>query len=189
MANYGGGSCALSACWLERDEPVTAPTIDAVDVILRDGGTMRLEPPAASDADALVEPLLESDWSERGALVGRLGGDAESRVVAVASYVRINETDVAEMAFAVADSEQERGIGTRLLEQLARRARAHGITRFVADVLSSNALALTVFDDAGFRVAGERDAGEVELRFPIAKTPEFEAQVERRDRPRFEERA
>jgi acetyl coenzyme A synthetase (ADP forming)-like protein len=202
---------------------MTPTTIDAVDVILRDGGTMRLEPPAAADADALVdffaglserslflrfhgyrrvdptlvEPLLDPDWFERGALVGRLGVDGDSRVVAVASYVRIDKSDCAEMAFAVADAEQERGIGTRLLEQLAQRAREQGLTRFVADVLASNALALTVFEDAGFQVARDRDADEVELGFPIATTPEFEARVERRDhtgvvaslRPFFEPRS
>ena len=85
------------------------------------------------------------------------------------------------MAFAVADSAQGRGIGTRLLEQLARRAREHGITRFVADVLASNRSALGVFADAGFEVVRDRDADEVELRFAIAPTVAFEARVEQRD--------
>ena len=56
------------------------------------------------------------------------------------------------MAFAVDDSEQARGIGTRLLEQLAARARDAGINRFVAEVMASNAAALAVFTDAGFEL-------------------------------------
>ena len=56
------------------------------------------------------------------------------------------------MAFAVADAEQGRGIGTRLLEQLAGRARDAGINRFVAEVMASNAAALAVFTDAGFEL-------------------------------------
>jgi acetyl coenzyme A synthetase (ADP forming)-like protein len=186
---------------------VSGTVSDAVDVILRDGGTIRLEPPTAVDADdligffaglserslylrfhgyravdrSLVEPLLDPDWTGRGALVGRLDESGESRIVAVANYVTIDGTDAAEMAFAVADSEQRRGIGMRLLEQLARRARESGITRFRADVLASNPSALGVFADAGFEVVREREAEEVEVRFPILATVEFEARVEQRD--------
>ena len=76
---------------------------------------------------------------ERGALVGWLADrDREERVVAVGSYTRISGSKTAEMAFAVDDSEQGRGIGTRLLEQLAGRARDAGIDRFVAEVMASN---------------------------------------------------
>jgi acetyl coenzyme A synthetase (ADP forming)-like protein len=194
-----------------------------VDVILRDGGTLRLRPPVEDDADALaeffeglserslflrfhgfrrigpdvVEPLLEPDWEERGALLGCLEGGGEERIVAVASYVRLETGDVAEMAFAVADAEQERGIGTRLLEQLAIRAYENGVSRFVADVLASNATALKVFVDAGWEVARTQDSGEVELHFPIAPTSAFAARVEARDhtgvvaslRPFFEPRS
>ena len=150
---------------------MSVAVIGAVDVILRDGGTLRLRPPGAGDTSALVEffeglserslflrfhgfrhvdadmvePLLDPDWNARGALVGCLELGGAERIVAVASYVRLDAGDVAEMAFAVADSEQERGIGTRLLEQLGIRAYEHGISRFVADVLASNTIALRVF--------------------------------------------
>ena len=179
----------------------------AVDVILRDGGTLRLRPPGAGDGAALVEffdglserslflrfhgyrrveadmvePLLDSDWETRGALVGCLELGGAERIVAVASYARLEAGNVAEMAFAVADSEQERGIGTRLLEQLGIRAYEHGISRFVADVLASNTIALRVFGDAGWEVARTHDSGEVELHFPIAPTSAFTAKVEARD--------
>ena len=93
------------------------PTViaDAVDVILRDGRTLRLRPPRVDDADALleffralseeslylrfhgfpqvsaqlVEPLLEPDWEERGALIGALADeerDGAEEVVAVTNY-------------------------------------------------------------------------------------------------------
>jgi acetate---CoA ligase (ADP-forming) len=181
---------------------------DAVDVILRDGGTLRLRPPLAADADALVaffgelsersrylrfhgarrvdrnlaEPVLDPDWIDRGALLGTLvqesGGE---RVVAVANYARLRDPDAAEIAFAVADEQQGRGIGTRLLERLAARAAAAGISRFVADVMVENNAALTVFASAGFELARELEGGEVELRFSIHPTAEYRARVEERD--------
>jgi acetyl coenzyme A synthetase (ADP forming)-like protein len=176
---------------------------EAVDVILRDGGTLRLRAPTAEDADGvlgffsdlsdrsrylrfhgalrpdarLVEPFLRSDWTERGSLMGTL----ESRIVALASYVRLRDPATAEIAFAVADSEQGRGIGTRLLEQLALRGAEAGIGNFVAEVMAENRAALAVFADAGFEVVRELDRGEVELRFPIAATDGFRTRVEERD--------
>ena len=190
----------------------------AADVILKDGGTLRLRPPADADADALLaffeglserslyqrfhgirqvdqqlaEPLLDPDWVETGALAGWLG----ERVVGVANYVRLRDPGSAEVAFAVADEEQGRGIGTRLLEQLADRAAGTGVTRFVAEVLAENRAMLSVFTGAGFDVVRELDHGEVEVSFPIAATETFQARVEERDhvavaaslRPFFEPR-
>jgi RimJ/RimL family protein N-acetyltransferase len=180
-----------------------AAAVEAVDVILRDGGTLRLRPPAPADAEAvlafftglspdtmwlrfhgtrrvdnrLTERILEPDWINRGALVGWLDGN----VVALASYERYDGKDSADVAFVVADKEQRRGIGTRLLGQLAVRARDAGIAEFVADVMAGNAHAARVFADTGFELVRELEGGEIELRFPIAATGELAIRVESRD--------
>jgi acetate---CoA ligase (ADP-forming) len=189
-------------------EPQLASSVEevaagAVDVILKDGGTLRLRPPAAADAeavleflrglserslylrfhgirtvdDALVGSLLDPDWVETGSLAGWLG----DRVVGIANYVRLRDPRLAEAAFVVADAEQGRGIGTRLLEQLAERAAATGVTRFVADVMAENRAMLGVFTGAGFDVVRELEHGEVEVTFPIAATEAFQERVEERD--------
>jgi acetate---CoA ligase (ADP-forming) len=178
-----------------------------VDVILRDGRTLRLRPPSGDDTEALldffgslsersrylrfhgftqvgpklVEPLLEPDWDERGALLGTLAEEDEERVVAVANYVRLRDPSLAEVAFAVADAHQRRGIGTRLLEQLAARAAAVGIERFVAEVLPDNRDMVGVFEAAGFELTRELEGGELEVEFPIAPTERYESLVAERD--------
>ena len=180
-----------------------ASAVDATDVILRDGSTLRLRPPAAEDADALVEffsnlsehsrylrfhgfpqlgpklvePLLEPDWHERGALLASLDG----RIVAVANWASLRDPRLAEVAFAVGDEFQRRGIGTRLLEQLAARAAAAGIEEFVAEVLYENDAMLGVFRDAGFAVTRAGEGGELEIRFPIAPTTGYREHVAARD--------
>ena len=180
---------------------------DSVDVILRDGGTLRLRPPERDDAPALldfyralstqslhrrfhglpnlrpqlVESLLEPDWAERGALLGALSDEDGERIVAIGNYVRLRDPALAESAFAVADSEQGRGIGTRLLERLAARAATVGIERFVAEVLAENRSMLGVFERAGFELKRELADGVVEVEFPIAATERFEQSVEERD--------
>ena len=189
--------------WSLLVSSVSEVAVEAVDVILRDGGTLRLRPPAAGDAEAvlaffaglspdtlslrfhgarrvdnrLVEGILEPDWVNRGALLGCL----DDVVVALASYVRFDGKESAEVAFVVADREQRRGIGTRLLEQLAIRARDAAITEFVAEVMAGNAHAARVFTDTGFELVRELDGGEIELRFPIAATGELALRVESRD--------
>ena len=77
--------------------------------------------------ERLVEALVAPDWQERGVLLGALVDEDGERVVAVANYARLRDPKLAEAAFAVADEHQGRGIGTRLLEQLAARAAEAGI--------------------------------------------------------------
>ena len=180
---------------------------DARDVVLRDGRSHRLRPPRQGDAEALlgffgalserslylrfhgfrhvtpqlVAPLLEPDWSERGALLGALVEDGAEHVVAVANYTRLRDPAFAEAAFAVADAHQGRGIGTRLLEQLAAGAARVGIERFVAEVLPGNQKMLGVFEAAGFRLARKLEGGELEVQFPIAATESYLERVEERD--------
>jgi acetate---CoA ligase (ADP-forming) len=182
---------------------MTVTTPEATDVILRDGSTLRLRPPVEADADALleffgglsnqsrylrfhgfaavgeklVEPVLEPDWHERGALLGTL----EGRVVALANWVRLRDPRAAEVAFTVADAYQRRGIGTRLLERLAQRAAEAGIEEFVAEVLPQNDTMLAVFRDAGFAVTRAAEGGELEIRFPIAPTNHYRELVAERD--------
>lgn len=112
---------------------------------------------------ALVEPYLDSDWAERGALIGTI----DDRVVALANYVRLPGSSEAEVAFVVEDELQGHGIGTQLLEQLADRAARHGIDRFVAEVMADNVQMLSVFTGAGFEVSRELQSDEIEVRFPL----------------------
>jgi GNAT superfamily N-acetyltransferase len=61
------------------------------------------------------------------------------RIVGIARYIRLpREREAAEVAVAVDDGWQRRGIGRRLLTELAARARAEGITHFSAYVGSDN---------------------------------------------------
>ena len=181
----------------------TPNAVEAIDVILRDGSTLRLRAPVAEDADALleffsglsehsrylrfhgfpalgpklVEPLLAPDWQERGALLGSLDG----RIVAVANWVRLRDPRAAEIAFAVDDEFQRRGIGTRLLEQLAARAGDAGIEEVVAEVLHENDKMLGVFRNAGFAVTRAGEGGELEIRLAIAPTDTYREHVAERD--------
>ena len=180
---------------------------ETVDVILRDGSTLRLRAPVEADRQALVrfyeelsdrslymrfhghptvderlvEPVLDSDWIDRGALIASVTEGGEDHVVALANYVRLRDPSAAEVAFTVADSYQGRGIGTRLLEQLAARAAVNGIERFVGEVMADNARMIGVFERVGFDVSRTLAGGEVEMTFPIAPTADYASLVAQRD--------
>ena len=164
---------------------------------------MRLRPPGRADAAALLgffrnlsdeslyrrfhghpmvapritDPMLEPDWVNRGALVGLKG----ERIVAVATYVRLRDPRAAEVAFAVADELQGRGIATRLLEQLAAAASAAGIEEFLAEVMLDNNPMLRVFADAGFETTRETVLGTAEVHLALAPTETLRARVDERD--------
>ena len=204
------------------DAPLQNET--AEDVILRDGTTLRLRSTTPDDADRLVtffqglspesrylrfqgtvlvdrrivEPFLHTDWSERASLLGELAGpEGESEVVTLASYVRLRDHLRAEVAFAVSDRMQGRGVGTRLLERLAAHAASEGVREFVAEVLPQNGAMLQVFTDAGFELSRHLEEGVVEVRLEIDPTAAYRERIEERDhvavaaslRPFFEPRS
>jgi acetyl coenzyme A synthetase (ADP forming)-like protein len=177
--------------------------VGSLDVILKDGTTLRLRPPLSGDIPRLVafferlsehslylrfhgfptvgprlaEPFVDPDWQSTGALVGEI----EDEVVALASYSRLRDPTTAEVAFTVAEAYRGRGIGTRMLEQLSAIAAAHGVERFIAEVLPENRAMLSVFEHVGFEVLRETAGGETEVTFPIAPTETYREHVAERD--------
>jgi RimJ/RimL family protein N-acetyltransferase len=157
----------------------TTAATDVVDVILRDGSTLRLRAPVADDRQALVrffrelsdrslylrfhghptvderlvDPVVDPDWADRGALIGSVVESGEELVVALGNYVRLRDPLTAEVAFAVADDYQARGIGTRPPSSAARAA-SHGIERFVGEVMADNSAMIHVSRRSASRSRG-----------------------------------
>jgi acetyl coenzyme A synthetase (ADP forming)-like protein len=164
------------------------------DVVLRDGGTVRLRPMRRDDGEHLLqlysrlsdeslylrffspvpaptardlELLTATDYDRRFAIVAELGEE----VVAVARSLRLpRPPESAEIAFTVEDDQQGRGLGTVMLEHLAAIAREKGIRRFVASTMTHNTRMLGVFADAGFDVNRTVEGGVVEVSFDIEPT-------------------
>ena len=131
---------------------------------------------------ALVMPFLDPDWVETGSLIGtRIDNAGAAEVVALASYQRLRDPTRAEVAFAVADSLQGKGIGARLLDRLVMHAASVGIERFVAEVVAENRGMLDVFTGAGFEVKRTLDRGVVEVEFAIATTAAVRERLDSHD--------
>ena len=78
----------------------------------------------------------------------------------------------AEFALAVTDPWQGRGVGTLLLEHLARIAARVGVERFQADILEGNTRMLDVLAGLGFRVEERSHDGVVRAWFEIEPGPD-----------------
>lgn len=102
------------------------------------------------------------------------------RIVAVASFERIDDTS-AEFALIVADDAQHEGIGTLLLEHLASVARHAGITRFVADVLAQNHAMIVVLHDLGFTTTARSDGGTIHYELPLDPSSDTVAAIGARE--------
>jgi GNAT superfamily N-acetyltransferase len=82
----------------------------------------------------------------------------------VARFVRSpDDPTVAEVAVAVVDDWQGRGLASALLQDLAARAREEGIARFSASVLAENDPIMKLFRGFGDVHVTSRDQGVVEL--------------------------
>jgi RimJ/RimL family protein N-acetyltransferase len=118
--------------------------------------------PRLSDRD--LDRLTDVDVRNRDALVAVVSYDEHAESVGVARFVRDpDDPETAEVAFAVADDWQSRGIGTQLAGALARRARAVGIRRLRASVFADNARSLSLVRRVGRVVETRRDGPTVEL--------------------------
>jgi len=176
------------------------------DVVLRDGSTVRVRVMRPEDEELLFE-LFKSlsadsrwlrflsatsdsalaaeahreaavDYSRKFGLIALTGKD--DRIVGHAFYTAITD-DRAEVAFAIADDYQGRGLATILLGQLAQVAAANSIHVFEAETLSSNTAMLNVFRESGLPTKISVTAGELLVSFPTSLTADAIEKFERRD--------
>ncbi|MGH2819073.1 MAG: GNAT family N-acetyltransferase [Actinomycetota bacterium] len=178
------------------------PAHREADVPLRDGSTVRIRPVRPDDYEALHgflselsgtsrwfrffsgSPNLEQaarwaadvDYESRYGLMARAGAE----VLGHAAY-QVVDGDRAEVAFAVADRVQGRGVGTILLGHLAEAAADGGVAVFEAEVLPENHKMIGVFRESGFPVKMRLEPGVIRVEFPTSITAEGLQRFERRE--------
>jgi acetyl coenzyme A synthetase (ADP forming)-like protein len=121
------------------------------------------------------------DPAESLTLVACRRSGADERIVGTASYFRISDAD-AEVAFAVDDRLQGKGIATLLLERLAAFASAAGFERFQATTMAENQAMIEVFRDSGFEARSRLHEGIVEVQLSLRASDRSVAAAEKRRR-------
>jgi len=113
-----------------------------------------------------IERYVNVDFATHVALVAVLAEDGRTAIVGGGRYIVI-EPGVAEVAFAVDDAHQGRGIGGLLVRHLAEIARGEGVRELVAEVLADNAAMLGVFRKSGLQMQSMREGGVVHVRLQL----------------------
>lgn len=174
--------------------PAPVPA-ECSDVVLRDGSTVTLRAAREDDVTAIqafFERLSPQSLYQRFHSVPRLDnsrvrqlvGEGSGalvllallgdRVVAMAGYYPTKgKTQKAEVAFAIADHLQGRGLGTRLLERLADGAREHHVRWFEAEVRSENRKMLEVFSESGFSLTENVEAGVTHVVLSLERSASY----------------
>ena len=119
-------------------------------------------------SDAMAHRLAVVDYNDRFALVAAAHRpNGKERIVGVARYDRAQGTDVAEVAVAVIDEFQRRGLGGALLSILAHVAREHGIRTFSLIVLPENGEMLGLLRRMGWIHQARLTGGVYEITFDL----------------------
>ena len=153
-------------------EPEDEPLLhEAVAAMSERSVYFRFFSPLKRLPDALAHRLAVVDHKDRFALVATTDKPrGKERILGVARYDRVPNTDVAEVAVAVVDEFQRRGLGGALLAILARAARQHGIKNFTLIVLPENRQMLGLLRKMGWIHHAKLSGGVYDISFDLPQT-------------------
>ena len=130
---------------------------------------------------ALPQGMLQHWVDADGVREATVVAVEHGHIVAIALYQPAGGNR-AEIAFAVADRLQHRGIATVLLEDLAVLARAGGYGEFVATTIAGNRAMSSVFHNAGLHHTSAFVSGSADFVFQLDDVDGLEAAADTRDR-------
>lgn len=114
-----------------------------------------------------LQGLVVIDYTKEMIILAVVEEDGRERVVGLGEYYLDEERLWANVAFAVRDAFQNRGIGTELLAFLVHAARRQGLLGLTAEVLKDNEPMLRVFEKSGAAIekVSADESWDLRLRF------------------------
>jgi RimJ/RimL family protein N-acetyltransferase len=109
-----------------------------------------------------IDFFTNVDFVSHVALVALLEEAGQPMIVGGARYIIVPSGE-AEIAFAVDDAHQGKGIGTALMRHLIVLAGQAGLKELIADVLPDNAAMLKVFETSGLEITTRREPDAIHV--------------------------
>jgi N-acetylglutamate synthase-like GNAT family acetyltransferase len=143
-----------------------APEVSAfLEGLSSDSRWLRYHSPVPIVRWWMVEAVTAADHDQREALLALLDG----RVVGVAEWGREPDEDArAHVAIAVDENVRRRGIAQALMRRLGAQARQHGITDFIATVMTVNTPTFGLIERLAPVRHSRFDGDAVEVVIPLA---------------------
>ena len=116
--------------------------------------------------------FTEIDYDKHIALAATIPRNDDEEIIAVGRYIETGQHESersAEVALAVIDTHQNRGIGTLLFEKLMQIARTQGVTQFEAYVFPDNSRMIEIFKHHAFNVHRSREEDLMYIRCSIVE--------------------
>ena len=98
----------------------------------------------------VLQKFTAIDYTKQMVILATIEEGEKELVVGVGQYVVQEEKHTAEIALAVRDDQQQKGIGTLLLSYMSEIAKRQGLLGFTADVLGENTPVMKLVEKAGF---------------------------------------
>jgi RimJ/RimL family protein N-acetyltransferase len=137
-----------------------ADLLEAFDRLSAQSRYTRFFAPKSGLSEAEIAQFMKVDFVDHVALMAVAQVEGGPRIVGAGRYI-VSQPGAAEIAFAVDDSYQGRGVASAVIRSLAAIARAAGIDSFHAEVLAENAPMLRVFEKSGLAMSKKREQGIV----------------------------
>jgi RimJ/RimL family protein N-acetyltransferase len=153
---------------IARITPADAPLLaDGFRRLSAESRRLRFLTGKSELSDADLAYLTNVDGERHEALGAR--DPASGAGVGVARYVRLaTPSEVAEVAVAVVDEWQQRGVATALLAELTDRARHAGVRRYRALVSTENTVVIELLKRSGAEIRDAGEPGTVEYEIELA---------------------
>jgi len=104
------------------------------------------------------------DYTKEMEILAVVHDGEREEIVGIGQYSLEESTHMAEVAFAVMDKYQNKGVGEELLSYLTYLAKRQGLLGFTAAVLMENRVMLHLFEKMGFDIQRKVEEGVYELK-------------------------
>ena len=99
---------------------------------------------------SMRQKFVVIDYTRELTILACMKKNGKEIIIGIGQSLRDENTNTAEIAFAVRDDYQNKGIGTELLSFLTTQAKKEGLHGFTAEVLLENRSMIHVFEKMGF---------------------------------------
>jgi GNAT superfamily N-acetyltransferase len=112
----------------------------------------------------MLQDFVVIDYTQKMTILAVLGESGKEKIAGIGQFSLNRDQATADVALAVRDEDQNKGLGTELMRYLTCLAKRRGLLGFTAEVLAGNQPVFRLFDKMGFGIEKRNERGVYEMR-------------------------